>query len=88
MHRAEVPLHLQNRVSYAKLPECHKYVKEDDEMWLSHIAQKTQSRAYNSVAEFKSDIQQFLKNCRAYSFQGCGQDRCEGKHFAILEACK
>ena len=62
-----------------EVPDYRTYVKEDKEMCLLDIVQKTQDRIYSSVTEFRADVRQILHNSRAYNSKGCGQHRSEGK---------
>ena len=60
-------------------PDYHDFVNSDEEMWIMQIDENTFTGAYNTVAEFKADIGQILKNCKTYHSPGGGQHRNEGK---------
>lgn len=67
-------------------PDYYRFVDEDKEMWLGHVAHKTSLGAYSSVAEFTADVQQIAANCKAYNSASGSKNGNKGRQLKLVRS--
>lgn len=83
----ESGLKMQHQVDIREAPDYFTFVREEKEMWIEHVAKKAKARAYSSVEEFRTDMQQILENCKSYNSPGCGRHGNPSKHSSYQDDC-